>query len=54
MKPHTSSGVHCQRWQPLIAIIMGGIVGGIFTATEAAGVAALYTWCWDCFTAASR
>ena len=27
----------------MIAIIMGGIVGGIFTATEAAGVAALYT-----------
>lgn len=28
----------------LIIIIMGGIVGGIFTATEAAGVAALYTF----------
>ncbi len=27
----------------MIAIIMGGIVGGVFTATEAAGVAALYT-----------
>jgi tripartite ATP-independent transporter DctM subunit len=28
----------------LIVIIMGGIVAGIFTATEAAGVAALYTF----------
>ncbi|MBS1156831.1 MAG: dicarboxylate transporter, DctM subunit [Proteobacteria bacterium] len=28
----------------LIIIIMGGIIGGIFTATEAAGVAALYTF----------
>lgn len=28
----------------LILIIMGGIVGGVFTATEAAGVAALYTF----------
>jgi tripartite ATP-independent transporter DctM subunit len=28
----------------LILIIMGGIIGGIFTATEAAGVAALYTF----------
>ena len=28
----------------LIVIIMGGIVGGIFTATEAAGIAALYTF----------
>ena len=28
----------------MIAIVMGGIVGGIFTATEAAGVAALYTF----------
>lgn len=28
----------------LIIIIMGGIVAGIFTATEAAGVAALYTF----------
>jgi tripartite ATP-independent transporter DctM subunit len=28
----------------LIVIIMGGIVGGIFTATEAAGVAVLYTF----------
>ena len=27
----------------MIAIVMGGIVGGAFTATEAAGVAALYT-----------
>lgn len=27
----------------LIIIIMGGIIGGIFTATEAAGIAALYT-----------
>jgi tripartite ATP-independent transporter DctM subunit len=27
----------------MIVIIMGGIVGGMFTATEAAGVAALYT-----------
>lgn len=28
----------------LIVIIMGGIVGGVFTATEAAGVAVLYTF----------
>ncbi len=28
----------------LIVLIMGGIIGGIFTATEAAGVAALYTF----------
>jgi tripartite ATP-independent transporter DctM subunit len=28
----------------LILIIMGGIIGGVFTATEAAGVAALYTF----------
>lgn len=28
----------------LIVIVMGGIIGGIFTATEAAGVAALYTF----------
>jgi tripartite ATP-independent transporter DctM subunit len=28
----------------LILIIMGGIIGGIFTATEAAGVAVLYTF----------
>ena len=28
----------------LIVIIMGGIIAGIFTATEAAGVAALYTF----------
>jgi len=28
----------------LIIIIMGGIIGGIFTATEAAGIAALYTF----------
>lgn len=28
----------------LILIIMGGIIGGIFTATETAGVAALYTF----------
>lgn len=28
----------------LIVIIMGGIIGGVFTATEAAGVAALYTF----------
>ncbi|EGI75613.1 TRAP transporter large permease [Hylemonella gracilis] len=28
----------------LIVIVMGGIVGGIFTATEAAGIAALYTF----------
>jgi tripartite ATP-independent transporter DctM subunit len=27
----------------MIVIVMGGIVGGMFTATEAAGVAALYT-----------
>lgn len=27
----------------MIIIVMGGIVGGVFTATEAAGVAALYT-----------
>ena len=28
----------------LIIIIMGGIIGGVFTATEAAGVAVLYTF----------
>lgn len=28
----------------LIIIVMGGIIGGIFTATEAAGIAALYTF----------
>ena len=28
----------------LIAIVMGGIIAGVFTATEAAGVAALYTF----------
>lgn len=28
----------------MIVIVMGGIVGGIFTATEAAGVAAVYTF----------
>jgi tripartite ATP-independent transporter DctM subunit len=28
----------------LIVIVMGGIIGGIFTATEAAGIAALYTF----------
>jgi len=28
----------------MIVIVMGGIVGGIFTATEAAGIAALYTF----------
>lgn len=28
----------------MIVIVMGGIIGGVFTATEAAGIAALYTY----------
>ena len=33
----------------LVLIIMGGIVAGVFTATEAAGVAVLYTFVLSCF-----
>ncbi len=33
----------------LVFIVMGGILGGIFTATEASAIAVVYTfilWCW--------
>jgi tripartite ATP-independent transporter DctM subunit len=33
----------------LILIVMGGIIAGVFTATEAAGVAVLYTLILSCF-----